>query len=244
MKFPKLIVTNDKSIRVLGYIDTESKPKNTYIPGKGYLDENGIVRIYSDHEPPLSQLNSMPYIWEDKDDHKYRLSKPNKIILSMFKEEKLVDDSKENIVKKTLPNEILYDEREMREMQSRSDVFIPVIRGEDDFLKKIIKMVIIEKGINIKRLEASFDKIYQLANMKIALQNNTAMSVKYFVKWAELLGIDFELSVTDNGEDLKDPLNQKLTYLSYKDDVLNEEELEEYLQKFEKSSESDSEEEK
>lgn len=236
MKFPMCIVTNKRTIRVLGYIDTESVPKDQYEDGKGYIDENGIVRVYSDHEPPMSELNTMPYIWKDPDSDNYKMSNPEPIIINMFKEDRLVDDSVDNITKSTSENDVFYDEKELSELQSKSDLFIPIIRGDDDFLKKIIKMAIIKKGINVKRLMTAVPKPYQLANMKIALQNTTAMSTKYFVQWAEMLGLDFEIAVTDNGEDLKDPLKEKITYVSYKDDVLDEEEYKEFLETIEKNS--------
>ena len=42
--------------------------------------------------------------------------------------------------------------------------------------------------------------------MKQALEKSTKMSVIYFASWMEILGLDFEIIVKDNGQDRIDPL--------------------------------------
>ena len=53
--------------------------------------------------------------------------------------------------------------------------------------------------------------------MKQALIQKTRMSTTNFMLWAELLGIDFNVIVKDNGRDKISPLKHPLVYDSYKD---------------------------
>ena len=105
----------------------------------------------------------------------------------------MIDISLVNIIEKTKPNEVLYDEQEIQDMNSAASFYVPIINDSDDFLKKIVKNTIIAKGIDINRLKGKTDQKYVLPNMKAALENKTKMSVIYFCCWMELLGCDFQI---------------------------------------------------
>ena len=105
-------------------------------------------------------------------------------------------------------------------MNTGASLFVPIDKESDDFLKKIIKTAIKEKGIDISRLKYKMDEKYILPNMKAALQNDTKMSVAYFTIWCELLGLSFSVQVTDNGTDEQDPLKEDLIYTSDADKVM------------------------
>ena len=131
----------------------------------------------------------------------------------------MIDISLVNIIEKTKPNEVLYDEQEIQDMNSAASFYVPIINDSDDFLKKIVKNTIITKGIDINRLKGKTDQKYVLPNMKAALENKTKMSVIYFCCWMELLGCDFQIDIIDNGLDSTNKLKTDLIYTSNTDKV-------------------------
>ena len=51
---------------------------------------------------------------------------------------------------------------------------------------------------------------YALNNMKSGLSKSTKMTVPNFIKWCEILGLDWELTISDNGEDNINPLSETI----------------------------------
>lgn len=198
---------------------------DTYIDGKGYIDENGVVWIYCAAGKPFTSANEYPYFWLDETSGDKVFSNPSESILEEFKDSKLFDLSTVQIVNNTNEGEELYNEQAINDMNSAAAVYVPTIDESDDFLKKIIKRAILEKGIDINRLKYRMNTKYGLPNMKTSLQNKTKMSTVYFMQWAELLGIDFTIAIEDNGTDTIDPLKKPLFYVSSKDQVLREDEM-------------------
>ena len=101
--------------------------------------------------------------------------------------------------------------------------FLPVVtegadigpcRPIDDGWKKCIKKSILAKGRDINSLKYMTGDKYTLTNMKTALNNGTRMSVTNFSKWCELLGLDFEIRVMDNGSDPDFPLVNDIVFSS------------------------------
>ena len=82
------------------------------------------------------------------------------------------------------------------------------------FLKKIVKQLIISKKIDINRLKHKLPEKYGLTNMKSALIGKTKMSINNFNMWFELLGATYEITVTDNGTDTQNPLIGQIRYSS------------------------------
>ena len=99
-------------------------------------------------------------------------------------------------------------------INNNSEIYTPTIKDNDDFLKYVIKQVILDKKINLRNYKGRFNNEYALNNMKSGLNKSTKMTVPNFIKWAEVLGIDWELSVWDNGTDTINPLNRKITISS------------------------------
>lgn len=243
--FPQYIHAKDKTVMVMGYIETvtlnESKDwidiinKDKYIDGKGYIYVDGSIWIYSKDGKPYN-TSGYPYFWinetktEFEDGGKIEkaevcFSHPDEELAKYFREEHLVDLSMKLIVDNTSEDEELYNEQAINDMNAAAAIFVPNIKDEDDFLKKLIKNAIIEKHIDISRLKYRMTEKYSLPNMKAALQSKTKMSVLYFLSWCELLGLDFTIMVEDNGTDPQDPLKERLYYVSRKDQVLKEKEL-------------------
>lgn len=225
MKFPLFLQGKEKTIRVVGMVDKNKKGKENgvFIDGKGYIDENEYIWIYSGSGKPINS-NEYPYFWLNEEGEKV-FSSPEESTMNQFSSDKLVDLSMGVIVNNTKEGEELYNEQAINDMNAGAAVFVPIIQQSDDFLKKIIKTAIIDKGIDISRLKYKMDEKYILPNMKAALNNSTKMSVVYFLTWCELLGLDFTIAVEDNGTDTVDPLKKPIYYVSRKDEVLHEDEM-------------------
>ena len=97
-------------------------------------------------------------------------------------------------------------------IQNNAELTIPIIKPSDDFLTRIVKQVIISKKINLKNYEQKIEKSL-FTNMKLSLNTESRkMSVMYFKRWAEVLGFDFSIVVTDDGTDSLAPLKDDISY--------------------------------
>lgn len=213
IKFPQYVSGNARAVSVVGYItDTNFN----YEDGKGYLDDDGYVWIFCKSGKPKNS-DEYPYFWIEDENIMYSI--PDDDIRDKFNIDNMIDISLVNIIEKTKPNEVLYDEQEIQDMNSAASFYVPIINDSDDFLKKIVKNTIITKGIDINRLKGKTDQKYVLPNMKAALENKTKMSVIYFCCWMELLGCDFQIDIIDNGLDSTNKLKTDLIYTSNTDKV-------------------------
>lgn len=214
MKFPQYVSTSERTISVVGMVDkaNEEKEKGVFQDGKGYIDEDQQIWIYCGGGKPKN-ANEYPYFWLNEDGIK-EFSEPQEIIKKAYSTENMIDMDLVNIVELTEENEELFDEEEINDMNAAAAFYVPIINDSDDFLKKIVKMTIIKKGIDINRLKGKTEEKYILPNMKAALQNKTKMSVIYFCCWMELLGCTFDITILDDGTDSADPLKNPLVYQS------------------------------
>ena len=181
IKFPQYINTNERTVSVNGMLKTDDKPGD-YDNGKGYVNDKDEIWIFCKKKPNNNIVNAYPYFWFNKDNEK-EFSEPSELMRSIFKVESLQDISVLNIIESTEPNEQLYNEAEIIDINASANFYVPVINKDDDFLKKIVKIIIIEKGVDINRLKSKTEMPYVLPNMKTALQNKTKMSVSYFTAW-------------------------------------------------------------
>ena len=209
MKFPRLLSISGGE-RVFHVID-EIKDGIVFRDGKGYVRDN-FVWIFTKNPPTDSKY---PYFWYEHGKicfGKIRDSIKEEFSVNRTKSQSLVDT-----VFKVDPKEQLYDEEAISDMNAATSIYVPIIKEMDDFLKKIIKRVIIFKRININRLKSKMDKPYMLSNMKTALMNDTKMSVPNFIIWANLLGIRFTIIAEDDGSDVTNPLKKRIIYDSMTD---------------------------
>lgn len=219
MEFPQYISVPQRTTSVVGLVDKDNtgKEKGVFIDGKGYIAEDQSIWIYSGSGKPKN-ANAYPYFWLNEDGVK-EFSDPSPLIRAAYSVEKLKDMSVVTIINNTEPNKPLFDEQEINDMNAAAAVYVPIINQTDDFLKKIVKTVIIAKGIDINRLKSKTDEKYILPNMVAALKNTTKMSVVYFCCWMNLLGCYFEFTIFDNGEDTIDPLKYPVVYQSSRDAI-------------------------
>lgn len=96
-------------------------------------------------------------------------------------------------------------------INNNSEIYIPTIKETDDFLKYLVKRIIIEKKINLRSYKDKFPNEYALNNMKSGLNRTTKMTVTNFDAWCEILGVKFTITVSDNGTDLLNPLEEDIT---------------------------------
>ena len=213
LKFPYYINTSERSISVKGVIDDNTKD---YENGKGYIDtQTGRVWIFCSEKPNKGYVNQYPYFWFENDEKHF--SDPSPLISKAYSIDNMQNLSVHTVINSTVPGEQLYNEAEIMDINASSNFYIPIIHSYDDFLKKVIKIIIIEKGIDINRLKCKSDVPYMLANMKTALNNKTKMSVAYFASWMELLGCTFDIIIRDTGEDNVNPLQNQHIYDFEKD---------------------------
>lgn len=216
------IETDDKVVRIVGTVEKEKKTKETgvFIDGKGYADENGTIWIYSYSGKP-SNSNEYPYFWINSDGVK-EFSHPEESVLKLWNTSNASDKDLDTISALTKEDTEVYDEDEVNAMNESSSKYVPIVKDSEDFLKKIIKHLILQKGINISRLKYKMTAKYSLPNMTSALSNTTKMSVTYFSIWAELLGVNFKIIIEDNGTDTINPLKEPIVYDSYHDTIKTE----------------------
>ena len=105
-------------------------------------------------------------------------------------------------------------------VNNNSELFIPTINEDDDFLKYLIKKIIIAKKINLKNYKDKFTSQNEMNNMKSSLIHKTKMSVGYFIKWLEILGVRCKMELSDNGTDALAPLLDLINFDT--DDVRSE----------------------
>lgn len=206
------LVTEDSTINIVGDIDTNVKrPSGILIDGKGYVDENDHVWIFSSGKP--NNANKRPYFWFDENED-IKFSEPNSDIFKIYNKDNLKNFNVDCIIDNTVAGEVLLSEKAIIDTNASAEVYVPTILDSDDFLKLLSKRAIIDKEINIARLKYKMPEKYVLPNMKAAMQGKTKMSTVYFETWAELLGFDFELIIKDNGTDPQNPLKYPLKYVS------------------------------
>ena len=116
----------------------------------------------------------------------------------------------------------LYDESALTDVLNSRTSTIKPISKDDDWLKKVVKQVIEEKGGDPHRIKSKLDKSFKYSNMTSALNGTTKMSPIQFAIWMELLDCDYALSVTDNGVDDAYPLAHEVLYRSDMDELLVE----------------------
>lgn len=105
----------------------------------------------------------------------------------------------------------------------------PEIDPNDDFLKRIVKTVITEKHVNVKKYGTKVINGWQITNLINGLVGTTKTGPLVFLQWMELLDCDFKIIISDNGVDQNDPLKEKVVYNSITDKISIGEEQDETI---------------
>lgn len=193
----------------LYYKGLEISPNNAYIKGDYvYVFRKEVERDSKGEIIPGVYYNNKTrdFVWvepkTDKDKQKYSVEN--------------VDDVSPDAIFKDIQKrrEEFYSAEDIEEMNNNANMFTPTIQPDDDFLKKIIKQAIIDKGINLnsKIYKEACSNKWILNNLKSSLtKKKKQMSIKYFKIWCELLNLDFIATVQDNGNDPYNPLPKPIS---------------------------------
>lgn len=188
--------------------DVRDNPKKL-IPTHGYV-KGSTVYIWFDKKPKNSTIPSFYYDKELKD---YIFINPlNTDTIKEFSVDRIRDISIERINKDLKENEELYTEEQMEYITRSQSDYRPTINPDDDFLKQIVKELILTLNINVNKFTSKFKEKHTLINMKTGLVGKTKTSPKIFSKWMELFKLDFTIVVNIKG--VKD--NKHNGYILYK----------------------------
>ena len=126
--------------------------------------------------------------------------------------ERVVELNAESIMSRlTTKPEDFYNPVDVEIINNNAEIYVPTIKDDDDFLKYLIKSIIIRKKINLRNYKDKFPNEYALNNMKSSLNRSTKMTVTNFKAWCEILGIRWEIAVSDNGTDKISPMPGSIT---------------------------------
>lgn len=185
---------------------------------KGDLTK-GVAYIIGDYVYPYhGKVKSKKHITNPgiyKIDGEYVIEEPRKKDIDKYSVDNINELSKDSIFQSIeSAKEEFIDLEDIEIINNNSSSYKPIITEDDDFLKYVIKKAIIDKNINLKNYKSRFGNEYSLNNMKSALTKPTKMTVVNFLRWCEILGIKFELTVYDAGLDTMNPLPEDITISS------------------------------
>ena len=219
--FPVYLINRDRIYTVEGYIEEQSK---VYKIGRGYIsEENETVFIFQGQwtNDNIEKSNKdIPVFFTGKDINDVIIEfGPTPGINRAFNVDNIVELNIADITSNTTGNEVLYNEEELNDIGMSSERFTPVINTYDNFLKKAIKMAILKKNINIKKLQHKLLSKSGLGNLKSALVGKTNMSTNYFIIWCEALGLNWELTVKSDDSSDPDSFKGTIRYDSKTDTI-------------------------
>lgn len=195
-----VIIIDDEYYEVNTYTEKCKLKKNiAYIKGDYVYIYRGKIKDKSEAvSPGIYKCNGKVIFIEPDDNRKEKYSIDN---INELSPTSIFDKVEKDIDSFIQPSDI-------ETINNNSEIFIPTIRPEDDFLKYIVKKAILDKKINLKNYKDRFSNEYALNNMKSGLSKTTKMTVPNFIKWCEILGLDWEMVVKDNGDDKINPMSE------------------------------------
>lgn len=200
---------------IIGYMDSpipENNPASAYKLNCGYIDrDTEYIYIFTGTDR-LNVNYPTFYIGPDRKIHK---SPPSEEYHTRW----LTIESRDKIIDMTDLTEETFTKEQRAAINSSMSVNVPVIHDADDFLTKVVKSVIIAKGINTSRLSAEVDKKHLLNNLMQALNKQHSMSTMYFNRWVELLKFNIVIEASDTGKDRIDPLTEPIRYNLQEDKI-------------------------
>lgn len=93
------------------------------------------------------------------------------------------------------------------------EVFSPLITDEDNRLQILIKMALQEKQIDLKNYLPRFKDQTDMNNLKRSLLKHGKMSYEKFLRWCEILDLEFEITLDDSINSIQ-PMNNTIYYNS------------------------------
>lgn len=160
------------------------------------------------------------YSVEDEDGNcRLVIKEPMEDEVKYYNSENVISLELDKLIER-INNENFMSPEEIERINMNSEFRTFDIEDDDDFLTVIVKTIINTKKVNLKIYADRLHKRHSLGNMISSLSGKTKMSVSYFKIWSELLGFDFELTISDSGVDNIAPLKENLHYDSTVGDVV------------------------
>jgi hypothetical protein len=206
----RMVVTLEDDFHEVERFDPEKKLKKGY----AYIDGD-YVYVYRGKKEKFKRTEIVPGIYKNKrglyefvhpetKKEKEEYSIDNVVELDTNKIFEEVSEKQENFI----------DPEDIEIINNNSEIFVPTFREDDDFLKYIVKKAILDKKVNLKNYKDKFPNQYALNNMKSGLNKETKMTVTNFKSWCEILGLEWEMTVRDNGTDRLSPLPESIDVTS------------------------------
>jgi hypothetical protein len=225
------LVYKDHSYMVAGYISdyeltTESdmvaevtgeEPKkltvNDFEENRGYCDEEGFIHIFR-KEPNKSEI--IPWFTVELNSDMNPVLKfasySTPELKRAFYIDRVGDLSTAAILKNSIGSDDMYDQEIIDELQNASSHYVPVIDESDDFLKKLVKTMLLETGIDAHSFKKYMEHSYQISNMIQGLNSKTKMNPFVFDTWMGLAGIPYKIVIQGPGSDPNHPLEHSIEY--------------------------------
>lgn len=206
-----ICIEGDENIySVIPYYKGITLEKNT-----GYL-KDGFVYIYRGDISRQKKFKNG--VFTDKKGNVFFAL--NDIEKSKYSFDNIKDDSIQSIIKQAEKIDPKLKRKIMRDITQSSDIYLPELDPNDDFLKHLVKLILHEKKIDIKQFKHKFTKSHGITNIKAALETKTSpdgkkgsMTIANLQKWLELLDMDIEVTIKDS-EESELPCGKKFKYTS------------------------------
>ena len=169
------------------------------VPENGKIEEPGIYIDRQTNEPLLA----VPSTDDEKKKYSYN--------------DKICSTSANEIIDKINRKEV-----EVFIMPESSKAFCPEITEDDDILKRLMKKIIIDKGIDIDRFKTRFVDKNALFNFKQVLKGNNRLSMLLFDRGIEAFNLKYTIIVSEGpGSPISIPLAEPLIVSSEDTHELN-----------------------
>lgn len=169
------------------------------VPENGNIEEPGIYIDRQTNEPLLA----VPSTDEEKKKYSYN--------------DKICSTSANEIIDKINRKEV-----EVFIMPESSKAYCPEISEDDDILKRLMKKIIIDKGIDIDRFKTRFVDKNALFNFKQVLKGTNRLSMLLFDRGIEAFNLKYTIIVTEGpGSPIAAPLAEPLIVSSEDTHELN-----------------------
>ena len=191
-------IEGDENIySVIPYYKGVKLEKNT-----GYL-RDGYVYIYRGDISRQKKFKNG--IFTDKKGKVYFALDPDESNKYSF--DNIKDDSIQSIIKQAEKVDPKLKRKIMKQITQSSDIYLPELDANDDFMKHLIKLILHDKKIDIKQFKHKFTKSHGITNLKAALETKSSadgkkgsLTLSNMIKWMELLDMDIEVIFKDSEE--------------------------------------------
>ena len=182
------ITIDGEFVLVKGFVEKEAekgtlKKDNAYIKGDHCYIYGGKLKEDSVHKPGYFYKKKDGFIFIEAKDKEHSSTEYIKS-LTMLEDEAT---KKENLK----PREETVDLTDLR-------VFAPPIEDNDDPLKRLIKAVLADLQVDMREYAHKFEQEYDMTNLKGSITKPNPLSMKYFLRWCEVLELTAFITVDSN----------------------------------------------